>query len=143
MKTRRRGCLATDPAGSNHHDAGAGLKRVADFTGRQEFAHLKIDKVNAEYDWNWPTLTVKNFITESNGFVAMKGEFTMKDERIDGEFELGAAPELVDKFPGAREEVFKRSDGGYLWTELTLTGKIDNLRDNLKPRLVRAAQNHP
>ena len=38
--------------------------------------------------------------------------------------------------------MFKRSDGGYLWTGLTLSGTVENLRDNLKPRLVRAAQNY-
>ena len=66
----------------------------------------------------------------------------MKEQKIDGEFQLGVAPDLVDKFPGAREEVFKRSERGYLWTELTLSGPVNNLRDNLKPRLLRAAQNH-
>jgi hypothetical protein len=49
---------------------------------------------------------------------------------------------VVDKFPGARQEVFKRSARGYLWTDLVLSGPVDNLRDNLKPRLLRAAQNH-
>ena len=66
----------------------------------------------------------------------------MKDQKIDGEFQLGLRPDLVDKFPGAREEVYKRSARGYLWTELALSGPIDHLRDNLKPRLLRAAQNH-
>ena len=66
----------------------------------------------------------------------------MPSKKINGEFQLGVAPDLVEKFPGAREEVFKRSARGYLWTDLTLTGTMDNLRDNLKPRLLRAAQNH-
>lgn len=119
-----------------------GLKRVADFTGRPELAHMKIEQVKGEYDWNWPTLTVKNFVLESKELVVIKGEFSMKDGKIDGEFELGVSPDLVEKFPGARDEVFKRSGDGYLWTELTLSGPPGRLRDNLKPRLLRAAQNH-
>ncbi len=87
-------------------------------------------------------LTVKNFLFESKGLVVVEGEFTMKDKRIEGEFQLGVAPEVVDKFPGAREQVFKRSDRGYLWTELALSGPVDKMRDNLKPRLLRAAQDH-
>jgi len=31
---------------------------------------------------------------------------------------------------------------GYLWTKLTLSGTPERLRNDLKPRLVRAAQNH-
>ena len=66
----------------------------------------------------------------------------MKEQKIEGEFEIGVAPDVVEKFPGAREEVFTRSDGDYVWTKLTVTGTPDDLRNDLKPRLVRAAQNH-
>ncbi len=118
------------------------LKRVADFTGRQDLAHLKIDQIKGDYDWNFPNLSVKDFVAESKGRIVMKGEFTMREQKVDGEFQLGVSPDLVDKFPGAREEVFKRSEGDYLWTELVVSGPLNNLRDNLKPRLLRAAQNH-
>ncbi len=119
-----------------------GLRNVAKFTGREELARLPIQQIKADYEIQGPALTVKNFLLESNELVIVEGEFTMKDQKIDGEFQLGVAPDLVDKFPGAREEVFKRSARGYLWTELALSGPTDHLRDNLKPRLLRAAQNH-
>jgi hypothetical protein len=118
------------------------LKRVADFTGRQDLAHINVDQLKGDYDWNKPNVAVKNFVLESKGLVVIKGEFTMKEQKVDGEFQLGVAPDLVEKFPGAREEVFKRSADGYLWTELTVSGNPKNLHDNLKPRLVQAAQNH-
>jgi hypothetical protein len=118
------------------------LQNVANFTGRKELARLPIGQVKADYDWNAPTLTVKNFVLESKELVVVKGEFTLKEKKINGEFQLGVAPDLVDKFPGAREEVFKRSEEGYLWTDLAISGPVDHLHDNLKPRLVRAAQNH-
>jgi hypothetical protein len=117
------------------------LQNAANFTGRSDLANLPVHQMKAEYDWNFPTLRVRNFIFDSQ-LVILKGEFTVKEGRIDGEFELGVAPEVVDKFPGAREEVFTRSEGGYLWTELALSGPLDNLRDNLRPRLVQAVKNH-
>ncbi|MDQ2824502.1 MAG: hypothetical protein M3R29_03550 [Verrucomicrobiota bacterium] len=118
------------------------LQNVANFTGRQELSRLPINQIKADYEWNSPTLTVKNFVLESNGLVVVKGDFTMKEQKIEGEFQLGVTPDLVEKFPGAREEVFKRSADGYLWTDLKVSGRPDRLRDDLKPRLVRAAQNH-
>jgi hypothetical protein len=120
----------------------AALEKVANFTGRRELARMPLNQVKGDYEWNAPTLTVKNFILESNDLLIVKGEFSVKDKKIDGEFQLGVTPDLVDKFPGAREEVFKRSDGGYLWTDLALSGATDNLRDNLKPRLLEAAKKH-
>ena len=120
----------------------AALQRVANFTGRRELARLPINQIKAEYDWNWPRLTVKNFVLESNQLVIVKGEFTMKEKKIEGEFQVGLSPDVVEKFPGAREEVFVRGEEGYLWTKLTLSGTPEHLRNDLKPRLVRAAQNH-
>lgn len=120
----------------------ATLEKIAAFTGRKEMAHLPVDRFKADYDWNWPTLTVKNLIFESKDLIIFQGEFVFKDQKVDGEFQLGVSPELVDKFPGAREEVFTRADRGYLWTTITLTGPLNKLRDNLKPRLVKAAQDH-
>jgi hypothetical protein len=119
-----------------------GLQHVADFTGREEFARLPVNQIKADYDWNWPTLTVKNFIFESSRLVIVKGEFTIRENKFDGEFQIGVSPDLVEKFPGAREEIFTRNDEGYLWTKLTVSGTPDQLREDLRPRLVRAAQNH-
>jgi hypothetical protein len=118
------------------------LKRAADFTGHKELAPMKLDGVRGTYDWNSPTLTVKDFVLESRQVARLQGQFSVQEQKINGEFELGVAPDIVDKFPGAREEVFKRSAGGYLWTELTVGGTLTNPHDNLKGRLVRAAQNH-
>jgi hypothetical protein len=118
------------------------LQRVANFTGRRELARLPINQIKADYDWNSPALTVKNFVLESNQLVIVKGEFTMKEKKIEGEFQVGLSPDVVEKFPGARDEVFVRSEEGYLWTKLTLSGTPEHLRNDLKPRLVRAAQNH-
>jgi hypothetical protein len=139
QSARGAGSITVTKAVLKNMDA---LKRVADFTGRQELAHLQINQVKGDYDWNWPALKVTNFLAEAKELVVLKGEFTVRDQKVNGEFEIGVAPDLVDKFPGAREEVFKRSADGYLWTELAVSGTVDHLRDNLKPRLVRAAQNH-
>jgi hypothetical protein len=120
----------------------AGLQHVADFTGREEFARLPVNQIRADYEWNWPILTVKNFVFESSRLIVVKGEFTIRGNKLDGEFQIGVSPDVVEKFPGAREEIFTRIDEGYLWTKLTVSGVPDQLREDLRPRLVRAAQNH-
>lgn len=118
------------------------LQRAAEFTGKKELAPLKIDSVKGTYDWNFPALAVKDFVLESKQLIVLRGQFTVQDQKINGEFDLGVAPDVVDKFPGAREEVFKRNADGYLWTDLTVGGSLSKPHDNLKARLVRAAQDH-
>jgi hypothetical protein len=118
------------------------LQRVANLAGRAELAQPKIDNVQADYDWNAQTLTVKNFVGEAKSIAAVRGEFVVQNGKLNGEFELGVAPEIVEKFPGAREDVFKINRDGYVWTAVSVTGPIGDLRDNLRPRLLRAAQDH-
>jgi len=118
------------------------FQRVAQLTGRSELAQAKIDNVKADFDWNANTLTAKNFSGEAKQLFAVRGEFVLQDGKLNGEFELGLVPELVEKFPGAREDVFKSSRDGYLWTPVSVSGRVDDVRDNLRPRLLRAAQDH-
>ena len=45
-----------------------------------------------------------------------------------------------EAIPGAREKVFTESRNGYLWAPMTLTGPLHHPREDLKERLVSAAQ---
>ena len=66
----------------------------------------------------------------------------MENKDIDGKFKIAAAPDVVDTLPGAREEVFTESRDGYLWTTLKIDGPSSHPREDLKPRLIAAAQKH-
>lgn len=120
----------------------ATLRRIADFSGRADLGQVKIDNLTANYDVNAQALTVKNFAGEAKQIFVVRGDFVVEGDKLNGEFELGLAPDVVEKFPGAREEIFKSTRDGYMWTAVSVTGRVDDLRDNLRPRLLRAAQDH-
>ncbi len=138
-ESRVAGAVSTTNAALHNLDT---MDKVAAFTGRKDLAQLKINNAKADYDWNTPTLTVKNFVCEARNVLILEGEFVVREGKIDGEFQLGVAPDLVDKFPGAREDVFTRSARGYLWTQVGVSGPLNKMHDNLKPRLVKAARDH-
>lgn len=131
------GAMTLERALINNIDA---LRRAAHLIARPELAQFTIDHASADFDFEGGTLTVKNLALEAKGLLALRGELSMRGERIDGEFEFGVAPDIADKFPGAREQIFQRATGDYLWTNVSVSGKRGNLRDNLRPRLVRAAR---
>ena len=54
--------------------------------------------------------------------------------------QLGATAEVLAAFPGARAEVFTTERAGYFWTTVRLSGPMEHLHDDLKPRLLAAAQ---
>jgi hypothetical protein len=72
----------------------------------------------------------------------VKGSFAVKNREIDGSFELGVTEELVNSFPGAKERVFTANHDGYFWTKVKISGPLNHPQDDLKPRLIAAAEEH-
>jgi hypothetical protein len=118
------------------------LKKIADFTHHPKFEKPKIDILRFQYRWTGERLEVSNFEAETKGLCRLQGNFSIESGNIAGDFKVGAAPDVVDAFPGAREKVFTESRGSYLWTTLHLSGPTKHPREDLKQRLVAAAQEH-
>lgn len=120
----------------------AALEKAASFTGKAELNPLRITDGRAKYEWKGNKLAVRDLFLEAKGTLCLRGSFTIQEGEIDGTVQLGVAPEIVDKFPGARQDVFTREEGHYLWTPVKLTGPFARPRDDLKPRLMKAVENH-
>jgi hypothetical protein len=118
------------------------LEKAAAFTGKSELSPLRITEGRANYEWHKDQLAVRDLFIEAKGTLCLRGSFKIKEGEIDGTVQLGVAPEIVDKFPGARQDVFTREDDGYLWTPVKLSGPFAHPRDDLKPRLTKAVENH-
>ncbi len=136
---KARGALTMEDAVVQHVVA---LERAAAFTGERRLNPLRVDNIHGEYEWADDRLAVRDLRAEAKGVVCLQGAFTYHGEEVDGTFELGVASDIVAKFPGAREDVFTREQGGYLWTTVKLDGPPSHLRDDLKPRLLRAIEKH-
>jgi hypothetical protein len=111
-------------------------------TRHPQFERPKIDILRFHYRYTGSRIEVSKFVAETKGLFRFEGEFTLEDKNIDGSFKIGAAPDVVDTLPGAREEVFTESRDGYLWTTLHLSGPAHHPNEDLKQRLVAAAQKH-
>jgi hypothetical protein len=72
----------------------------------------------------------------------VEGSCVVRNETINGTFKLGVTADVLSSFPGAREEVFTSQRGGYFWTTVKVTGPMKKPREDLKPRLIAAAQKH-
>ena len=123
------------------HDVQA-LKQIAAVTRHPQFEKPKIDILRFHYRLSGDRLEISNFEGEIRGLLRLEGEFSIERGEIDGRFKVGAAPDVVESIPGAREKVFTESHGGYLWTTLRLSGPAHHPHEDLKERLVAAAQEH-
>ena len=118
------------------------LKKIAAITGHPRFEKPKIDILRFQYRWTGERLEVSKFEAEARGLCRMEGNFSIEQNNIRGDFNIGAALDVVETIPGAREEVFTESRNGYLWTSMKLDGPAKHPREDLKQRLVAAAQKH-
>jgi hypothetical protein len=123
------------------HDVQA-LKQISVVTRHPQFEKPKIDILRFRYRLTGDRLEVSNFEGEIRGLCRLEGEFSIEHGEIDGNFKVGAAPDVVESIPGAREKVFTESRGDYLWTTMRLDGPAHHPREDLKQRLVAAAQEH-
>jgi hypothetical protein len=147
LEKRSEGDAKMNAAGELHfvramvHDV-ATLKQIAELTRHPQFERPKIDILRTRYKWNGSRLEVTGLEMETKGLFRVEGEFQIEKENIEGKFRIGAASEVVEAIPGAREKVFTESRDGYLWTTMTLQGPVQHPREDLKKRLVAAAEEH-
>lgn len=120
----------------------AAFKQIAAVTRHPQFEKPKLDVLRFHYRYAGNRLEVSKFEAEIKGLCRFEGDFSLENKNIDGSFKIGAAPDVVDTLPGAREEVFTESHDGYLWTTLRLTGPAHHPKEDLKERLVAAARKH-
>ena len=123
------------------HDVQA-LKQIAVVTRHPQFEKPKIDILRFRYRLTGDRLKISSFEGEIRGLCRLEGEVSIDHGEIDGRFKVGAAPDVVETIPGAREKVFTESRGDYLWTTMRLTGPSNHPHEDLSKRLVTAAQEH-
>lgn len=118
------------------------LTKIAAVTRHPQFEKPQIDILRFRYRWSGSRLEVSGFEAEAKGLCRLEGDFSIENENIDGNFKVGAAADVVDALPGAREKVFTESHDGYLWATLRLSGPAKHPREDLKQRLITAAEEH-
>ncbi|MES2597443.1 MAG: hypothetical protein V4662_18990 [Verrucomicrobiota bacterium] len=121
----------------------AALGKAAEFTGIERFRRLDLDVLKGAYVWRNGELQVTDFVLEATGLLRVEGRFTLKNEIIDGTFDLGVSSAVLESFPGAAGVVFnRRGRGDYAWAKLRLSGNLEHPEEDLKPRLLAAAKAH-
>lgn len=126
-------------ADAEFHDVPT-LDQIAALTRHPQFAHLKMSEMRGRYDWNGTRLEVSDLQLEAKQLFRIEGHFTVADKEIDGDFQIGASADVLDSIPGAREKVFTKAHDGYFWTTMKMSGPLKHPREDLKDRLVAAAQ---
>jgi hypothetical protein len=115
------------------------LDRVALFTGAPQFRRIPLQEISGNYEWTRGTVQITNLVAESKGLLRMEGNCTITEGRtIDGALRVGVTPQTLQWLPGSRERVFTVAQSGYVWTNVKISGTLQDMREDLSSRLAAA-----
>ncbi len=115
------------------------LEKIGCYTKSERFQRLTLNEATGKFERRGDRLEITDIAVQSDGLSRLEGTLTLAGDTIDGEFRIGVTPGTLRWIPGAERKVFTRSDKGFLWTDMKVTGTLDAPREDLSTRLVTAA----
>ena len=118
------------------------LNKLAELAQKKSFEHLDLNECSLSFAWRYPEIDIKDITMEEKGKFRIEGEISIKRPVLRGTIRLGLTREYLDWLPNP-EEVFSRRSSGYLWTDVHLSGTIDEPRQDLSQRIIELFKESP
>lgn len=116
------------------------LDRIAAYTNKLRFRRLVLSEAELKFRQENHRIELSEIVLASEGLVRLTGDMTIEGNRIQkGRFRLGLTPGTLAHIPGAETKVFQRGEGGLLWSNLIVSGTLDDPKEDLSDRLIAAA----
>jgi hypothetical protein len=118
------------------------LNKLAELAQKKSFERLKLNECSLGFAWRYPEIEMKDITIEEKGKFRIEGDISIKRRVLRGTIRLGLTREYLDWLPNP-EEVFSRRSSGYLWTDVHLSGTIDEPRQDLSKRIIELFKESP
>ena len=118
------------------------LNKLAELAQKKSFERLDLNECSLSFGWRYPEIEIKDIAIEEKGKFRIEGEISIKRPVLRGTIRLGLTREYLDWLPNP-EEVFSRRSSGYLWTDVHLSGTIDEPGQDLSQRIIELFKESP
>lgn len=118
------------------------LNKLAELAQKKSFDRLDLTECSLSFAWRYPEIEIKDITIEEKDKFRIEGEISVKRRLLRGTIRLGLTREYLDWLPNP-EEVFRRRSSGYLWTDVHLSGTIDEPRQDLSQRIIELFKESP
>ena len=118
------------------------LNKLAELAQKKSFERLDLNECSLSFVWRYPEVEIKDITIEEKGKFRIEGEISIKRPVLRGTIRLGLTREYLDWLPNP-EEVFSRRSSGYLWTDVHLSGTIDEPSQDLSQRIIELFKESP
>ena len=118
------------------------LQKLAELSQKKSFELPDLKQCSLRFAWRYPEIDITDIIIEEEGKFRIDGEISIKHRVLRGTIRLGLTREYLNWLPNP-EEVFSRRSSGYLWTDVHLSGTIDQPRQDLSQRIIELFKESP
>ena len=118
------------------------LRKLAELSQKNSFEQLDLNECSLTFTWKYPRIDIRDIAIEERGKFRVEGEISIDQRRLGGILRLGLTREYLDWLPNP-QEVFNRKQGDYLWTNVHLSGTIDEPGQDLSPRIIELFKQSP
>lgn len=118
------------------------LKKLGELAEKKSFERLNLNECSLAFAWRYPEMKIKDITMEEKAKFRLEGEISIQRRVLRGTIRLGLTREYLDWLPNP-EEVFSRRSNGYLWTDVHISGTIDEPKQDLSQRIVELFKESP
>jgi hypothetical protein len=118
------------------------LNKLAELAQKKSFERLDLNECSLGFAWHYPEIDIKDICIQEKGKFRIEGDISIKRRVLRGTIKLGLTREYLDWLQNP-EEVFSRRSSGYLWTDVHLSGTIDEPRQDLSQRIIELFKESP
>ncbi|QDQ43106.1 hypothetical protein [Methylacidiphilum kamchatkense] len=86
------------------------------------------------------TIKLHHIDWQSEDTMMLTGWVTLVKKNVTGTLMLGLRSDWIQKLPGLGAQLFNAAADGFFWTEIHLSGTIDDIHEDFSPRLNQAVQ---
>ncbi|WP_193212460.1 hypothetical protein [Luteolibacter marinus] len=116
------------------------LDSLSAYADTTRFRRVALEEGGTDFEWEDKVLKLRNLKLGADGLIRVEGAMRVdQEDRLDGRFRLGLVPGILARIPGAETAVFSPGERGLLWTDVQVTGTLDDPEEDLTARLIEAA----
>lgn len=86
------------------------------------------------------TIKLHHIDWQSEDTMKLTGWVTLVEKNVTGTLMLGLRSDWIQKLPGLGAQLFNAGADRFFWTEIHLSGTIDDIHEDFSPRLNQAVQ---
>jgi hypothetical protein len=113
------------------------LGKATMLVGLPDVGDTEVDQATSDYTWKNHVLSLQNIDVRKQGVFRIGGKADIAaDSTIDGHLKLGLPTTAVSKWPKLQTEIFSFAQDDFSWTDVHVTGRPDQLQEDLSSRLL-------